>query len=157
MHLVPTGNRNLCHQCQTWVKYSLFSAPCCWWFFSSTISYLFLFQSVTCLPVHSVPAVVFFCIVRLKIFSLFFIFLLINLFIFNGRILALQCCVGFCHTSTWKSQRYTFFFMYFSIHVFCVLFVWSQSVSCSVMSNSFVTPWTVTGQAFLSMDFSRYE
>ena len=26
-------------------------------------------------------------------------------FIFNWRIIALQCCVGFCHTSTWISHR----------------------------------------------------
>ena len=31
-----------------------------------------------------------------------------NLFIFNWRIIALQCCVGFCHTSTWISHRYTY-------------------------------------------------
>ena len=30
------------------------------------------------------------------------------LFIFNGRIIALQCCIGFCHTSTWISLRYTY-------------------------------------------------
>ena len=29
------------------------------------------------------------------------------LFIFNQRIIALQCCVGFCHTSTRISHRYT--------------------------------------------------
>ena len=29
------------------------------------------------------------------------------LFIFNRRIIALQYCVGFCHTSTWISRRYT--------------------------------------------------
>ena len=29
------------------------------------------------------------------------------LFIFNWRIIALQCCVGLCHTSTWISHRYT--------------------------------------------------
>ena len=28
---------------------------------------------------------------------------------------------------------------------------------CSVVSNSFVTPWTVAGQAPLSMGFSRQE
>ena len=30
-----------------------------------------------------------------------------NLFIFNLRIIALQCCIDFCHTSTWISHRYT--------------------------------------------------
>ena len=28
-------------------------------------------------------------------------------FIFNWRIITLQYCVGFCHTSTWISHRYT--------------------------------------------------
>ena len=31
-----------------------------------------------------------------------------NVFIFNWRIIALQYCVGFCHTSTWISHRYTY-------------------------------------------------
>ena len=35
------------------------------------------------------------------------VFFLKNLFIFNWKIIALQYCVGFCHTSTWISQRYT--------------------------------------------------
>ena len=33
----------------------------------------------------------------------------------------------------------------------------SESVNRSVMSNSFVTPWTVACQAFLSMGFPRQE
>ena len=32
----------------------------------------------------------------------------VYLFIFNQRIIALQNCVGFCHISTWISNRYTF-------------------------------------------------
>ena len=32
-----------------------------------------------------------------------------------------------------------------------------ESVSCSVMSDSFATPWTVIHQAPLSMEFSRQE
>ena len=31
-----------------------------------------------------------------------------KLFIFNWRIIALQYCIGFCHTSTWVSHRYTY-------------------------------------------------
>ena len=31
-----------------------------------------------------------------------------NLFGFNWRIIALQYCIGFCHTSTWISHRYTY-------------------------------------------------
>ena len=30
-----------------------------------------------------------------------------NLFIFNWRIIALQCCVGLCQASTWITHRYT--------------------------------------------------
>ena len=30
------------------------------------------------------------------------------LFLFCWRIIALQCCVGFCHISTWISHRYTY-------------------------------------------------
>ena len=29
--------------------------------------------------------------------------------IFNLRVIALQYCVGFCHTSTWISHKYTYF------------------------------------------------
>ena len=29
-------------------------------------------------------------------------------FVFNWRIMALQCCIGFCHTSPWVSHRYTY-------------------------------------------------
>ena len=31
-----------------------------------------------------------------------------NLFILNWRMIALQWCVGVCHTSTWISHRYTY-------------------------------------------------
>ena len=31
-----------------------------------------------------------------------------HLFIFNSRTIILQCCVDFCHTSTWMSHRYTY-------------------------------------------------
>ena len=31
-----------------------------------------------------------------------------NVFIFNWRIINLQYCVGFCHTSTWISHSYTY-------------------------------------------------
>ena len=34
--------------------------------------------------------------------------LYLKFFIFNWRIIALQYCVGFCHTSTWISHRYTY-------------------------------------------------
>ena len=30
-----------------------------------------------------------------------------QIFTFKRRIIALQCCVGFCHTATWISHRYT--------------------------------------------------
>ena len=32
----------------------------------------------------------------------------LNLFNFNWRIIALQYCVGFCHTAAWISHRYTY-------------------------------------------------
>ena len=35
------------------------------------------------------------------------IFVYILIFIFNWKIIALQCCVGFCHTATWINHRYT--------------------------------------------------
>ena len=31
-----------------------------------------------------------------------------NAFILKWKIIVLQCCVGFCHTSAWISQRYTY-------------------------------------------------
>ena len=40
----------------------------------------------------------------LTIFNYFIKFLK---FIFNGRIIALQCCIAFCHTTTWISHKYT--------------------------------------------------
>ena len=46
-----------------------------------------------------------------RLFSNFFffendvLFLNLYLYILNWRILALQCCVGFCHISTWFSHR----------------------------------------------------
>ena len=33
-----------------------------------------------------------------------------KIFIFNWRITALQCCVGFCHKTTWISRKYTYLF-----------------------------------------------
>ena len=40
--------------------------------------------------------------------SLFFFWNIHNDFIFNWRIIALHYCIGFCHTSTWISHRYTY-------------------------------------------------
>ena len=39
----------------------------------------------------------------------------------------------------------------------CYSKIFSVSVSCSVVSDSFATPWTVAYQAPLSMEFSRQE
>ena len=44
----------------------------------------------------------------LSYFLFWFMFICLNLFIFNWRIIALQYCVGFCHTSRWVSHRYTY-------------------------------------------------
>ena len=41
--------------------------------------------------------------------SLAVFFVCFNLFLFNWRVIALQCCVGFCHTSAWTSHMYTYF------------------------------------------------
>ena len=38
-----------------------------------------------------------------------FLFACFNLFLFNWRIIALQCYIGFCHTSAWTSHMYTDF------------------------------------------------
>ena len=35
----------------------------------------------------------------------FFVVVVVNLFIFNWRVIALQYCVGFCHTTTWINHR----------------------------------------------------
>ena len=47
------------------------------------------------------------CLLTPKL-SLFFFWNIHNDFIFNWRIIALQYCIGFCHTSTWISHRYTY-------------------------------------------------
>ena len=44
----------------------------------------------------------------INIFSVFSLFFFVYLFIFNWRMIALQCCVGFCHTSAWIGHRYTY-------------------------------------------------
>ena len=31
----------------------------------------------------------------------------LNYFVFHWRMIVLQCCIGFCHFSTWVSRRYT--------------------------------------------------
>ena len=33
---------------------------------------------------------------------------LLNYFFLNWRIIALECCVGFCHTTVWISHKYTY-------------------------------------------------
>ena len=39
-------------------------------------------------------------------FSIYNTFSCLKFILFNWRIIALQCCVAFCHTSTWISHRY---------------------------------------------------
>ena len=61
-------------------------------------------------PISVLSWVLFFLLYFLldlqSIWNLFLIFK--RLFIFNWRIIALQCCVGFCHSTTWISHRYTY-------------------------------------------------
>ena len=38
----------------------------------------------------------------------FITFVIVLFFFFNWRIIALQCCVGFCHTIAWIIHKYTY-------------------------------------------------
>ena len=78
--------------------------------------------------------------VQLKHLSVFSLFK-----IFNWRIIALQCCVIYCHTLTWISHKYTW------VSYVCK---WVKSLS---RVRLFATPWTVAHQAPPSMGFSRQE
>ena len=42
-------------------------------------------------------------------------------YIFNWRIIALQCCVGFCHTSMWI--RYIYIYIYIYIYMYVCIYV----------------------------------
>ena len=48
--------------------------------------------------------IIFFFNLTRSLLALFFF----KNFIFNWRVIALQCCVGFCHTSTWIRHRHTY-------------------------------------------------
>ena len=45
-------------------------------------------------------------IFKICIYMLFFFYIIQKIYLFNWRIIALQCCIGFCHTSTWIDYRY---------------------------------------------------
>ena len=88
-----TKNQSRCHQHQAWVKLWFVSVSYCWQSFSSTISHLLSFlQSVALLACSLgaspwMPVVVLcycfsrYCTVRLKMFSLFFVFIFYILFV----------------------------------------------------------------------------
>ena len=83
------------------------------------------------------------------------------LFIFNWRLIALQYCVGFCHTSTWISHSYTYvpsllkFPPIFPTRTYSFHPNWALLVVNSVQSLShvwlFATAWTTAHQASLSI------
>ena len=83
--------------CCSWGTLSLWAPPL---FFPRGMGNLCHAESMLCSPpgVESTLSAV----EELSIFFFFFPYLLI----FNWIIIALQCCVGFCHTSTWISHRY---------------------------------------------------
>ena len=64
-------------------------------------------------------------------------------FFFNWRIIALQCCLGFCH-KTWTSHNYDFpdFFVWFLVWFHCgerILSIWFQFFKKSTK----LTWWTL--------------
>ena len=48
--------------------------------------------------------------IRMLVMLLFYVLVMYSFssFIFNWRIIVLQCCFGFCHTTTWISHKYTY-------------------------------------------------
>ena len=63
-----------------------------------------------------------------------------------------------------QPTMYIYIYIYVCMYVCMCVYVYiythtceTKSVSCLVMSDSSVTPWTVAHQASLSMEFSRQE
>ena len=85
----------------------------CFFSASSASSYMVSNQDQLhiCCTIQALPFTYY--VLFLLYFSLSFpsptsiFFSILNLFIFIWRIIAWQYCVGFCHTSTWISDRYT--------------------------------------------------
>ena len=70
----------------------------------------------------------------------------------------------YSHTLSIYVCVYTYIYIYIYIYINWYMMIWyiyllwlSLSFSCSVVSNSFVSPWTLIHQAPLSMEFSRQE
>ena len=68
---------------------------------------------------------------------------------FNWSIVNLQYHIIFKYTAKW--------FLYICVCVYILYIYTLLLLGCSVVSNSFVTPWTVGHQAPLSMRFPRQE
>ena len=96
------------------------------------------------------------------------LFLFFNFFLFiyfiSWRIITSQHFSGFCHTLSWISHGVTCIFLklftyVFMFHLLVFIYIYSVcvSISCSVVSDSFMTPWTAAHQAPLSIGFPRQE
>ena len=89
-------------------------------------------------------------------FSLFF------KLIFNGRIIDLQCCVGFCHTMMWISHKYTYVSSLlnlpprtYPIPSFCI--ATEYQIELPVLYSNFALPTYFTyGDIYVSMLFSQF-
>ena len=109
-------------------------------FYNEHISYLSEYKSIAFFLIASWD---WYAIIYVKIFSTIFLFFFSFPFL-NWRIIALQYCVGFCHTSALVSCRYTcvssllnlpptlnflssffFFFYYYAEH--CSVYLYTQS------------------------------
>ena len=85
-----------CSQLRTSGSFQLKDCASCAW--TAFFAGMFCLLSNPTLPFQTM-------VLRCLLFSVFFFNFFLNLFIFNGRIIALQACVGFYQTSTGISHR----------------------------------------------------